>query len=88
LLCRTHQDEHDVACNSHLDAQATHTYYFAVLLSSLSYSLLVSHYSSKSLDEVDKKIAAPFLNKLGYSRSTPPEVRNDPTKLGGVNMHH
>jgi hypothetical protein len=60
--------------NSHLDARATHTYYFAVLLPSLSYSLPVSHYSFKSLDEVDKKVAAPFLNKLGYSRSTPRAV--------------
>jgi hypothetical protein len=65
--------------NSHLDARATHTYYFAVLLQSLSYSLPVSHFSSKSLDDVDKKIAAPFMNKLGYSRSTPRAVRYSPT---------
>ena len=64
-----------------------HTYYFAILLPSLSYSLPVSHFSSKSLDDVDKKIAAPFLNKLGYSRSTPRAVRYGPTKFGGVNMH-
>jgi hypothetical protein len=76
-----------IVLNSHLDARATHTYYFAVLLPSLSYSLPVSHYSSKSLDEVDKKIAAPFLNKLGYSRSTPRAVRYGPIKFGGVNMH-
>jgi hypothetical protein len=53
-----------------------------ILLPSLSYSLPVSHFPSKSLDDVDKKIAAPFLKKLGYSRSTP-----CPTKFGGVNMH-
>jgi hypothetical protein len=60
-----------IVLNSHLDARATHTYYFVVLLPSLSYSLPVSHYSSNSLDEEDKKIATPFLNKLGYSQSTP-----------------
>jgi hypothetical protein len=74
--------------NSHLDARVTHTYYFAVLLPRLSYSLPVtSHYSSKNLDEVDKKIAAPFLNKLGDSRSMPQAVRYGPTRFGGVNMH-
>jgi hypothetical protein len=76
-----------IVLNSHLDARATHTYYFAILLLSLSYSLPVSHFSSKSLNDVDKKIAAPFLNKLGYSRSTPRAVRYGPTKFGGVNMH-
>jgi hypothetical protein len=60
-------EKSQIVLNSHLDAWATHTYYFAVLLPSLSYSLPVSHYFSKSLDEVDKKVAAPFLNKLGYS---------------------
>jgi hypothetical protein len=76
-----------VVLNSHLDARATHTYYFAVLLPSLSYSLPVSHYSSNSLDDVDKKIATPFLNKLGYSRSTPRAVQYGPTRFGGINMH-
>jgi hypothetical protein len=57
-----------------------HTYYFAVLLPSLNYSLPVSHYSSESLDKVDQKVAVPFLNKLGYSRSTPRAVCR-------VNMH-
>jgi hypothetical protein len=28
-----------IVLNSHLDARATHTYYFAILLPSLSYSL-------------------------------------------------
>jgi hypothetical protein len=36
---------------------------------------------------VDKKIVAPFLNKLGYSRSTPRAVRYGPTKFGDVNIH-
>jgi hypothetical protein len=36
---------------------------------------------------VDKKIAIPFLNKLGYSRSTPRPVRCGPLKYGGVNLH-
>jgi hypothetical protein len=67
-------EKSQIVLNSHLDARATHTYYFAVLLPSLSYSLLVSHYSSKNLDEIDKKIAAPFLYKLGYLRSTPRAV--------------
>jgi len=43
-------EKSQIVLNSHLDARATHTYYFAVLLPSLSYSLPVSHYSSKSLD--------------------------------------
>jgi hypothetical protein len=55
-------EKSQIVLNSHLDARATHTYYFAVLLPSLSYSLPISHYSSKSLDKVDKKIASPFLN--------------------------
>jgi hypothetical protein len=59
-------EKSQIVLNSHLDARAMHTYYFAILLLSLSYSLPVSHYSSKNLDEVDKKTAAPFLNKLGY----------------------
>jgi hypothetical protein len=80
-------EKSQIVLNSHLDAQATHTYYFAVLLPSLSYSLPVSHYSSKSLNKVDKKIAVPFLNKLGYSRSTPRPVQYGPTKFGVINMH-
>jgi hypothetical protein len=80
-------EKSQIVLNSHLDARATHTYYFTVLLPSLSYSLPVSHYSSKSLNEVDKKITVPFLNKLGYSRSTPRAVRCGPTRFGGVNMH-
>jgi hypothetical protein len=36
---------------------------------------------------MDKKITAPFLNKMGYSRSTPRAVRYGPTRFGGVNMH-
>jgi hypothetical protein len=80
-------EKSEIVLNSHLDARATHTYYFAVLLPSLSYSLPVSHYSSKSLNEVDKKVAASFLNKLGYSLSTPRAVRYGPTRFGGVNMH-
>jgi hypothetical protein len=80
-------EKSQMVLNSHLDARATHTYYFAILLPSLSYSLPVSHFSSKSLDDVDKKIADPFLNKLGYSRSTPRAVRYGPTKFGDVNMH-
>jgi hypothetical protein len=60
--------------NSCLDPRATHTYYFAVLLPSLSYTLPVSHYSNQALGTVDKKIAIPFLNKLGYLRSTPRPV--------------
>jgi hypothetical protein len=52
-------EKSQIVLNSHLDARATNTYYFAILLPSLSYSLPVSHYSSKSLDKVDKKIAAP-----------------------------
>jgi hypothetical protein len=43
-------EKSQIVLNSHLDARATYTYYFAVLLPSLSYSLPVSHYSSKSLD--------------------------------------
>jgi hypothetical protein len=31
-------------------------------------------HDSNSLDEVDKKVAVPFLNKLGHSRSTPRAV--------------
>jgi hypothetical protein len=58
-------EKSQIVLNSHLDTRATHTHYFAVLLPSLSFSLPVSHYSSQSLDAVDKKIAAPFLNKLG-----------------------
>jgi hypothetical protein len=73
--------------NSCLDPRATHTYYFAVLLPSLSYTLPVSHYSNQALDTVDKKIAIPFLNKLGYSRSTPRPVRYGPLKYRGVNLH-
>jgi hypothetical protein len=81
-------EKSQIVLNSHLDARATHTYYFVVLLPSLSYSLPISHYSSKSLDNVDKKIAAPFLNKLGFSRSTPQAVHYGPARFGGVNMHH
>jgi hypothetical protein len=80
-------EKSQIVLNSHLDARATHTYYFAVLLPSLSYSLPVSHYSSKSLVEVDKKVTGPFLNKLGYSRSTPRVGQYGPTSLGRVNMH-
>jgi hypothetical protein len=80
-------EKSQIVLNSHLDARSTHTYYFVVLLPSLSYSLPVSHYSSKSLDDVDKKIAAPFLNKLGNSRSMPRAVHYGPTRFGGVNMH-
>jgi hypothetical protein len=54
-------EKSQIVLNSHLDTRATHTYYFAILLPSLSYSLPVGHFSSKSLDGVDKKIAAPFL---------------------------
>jgi hypothetical protein len=86
-------EKSQIVLNSHLDAWATHTYSFSVLLPSLSYSLPVSHYSlpvrhysSNRLDEVDKNIEAPFLNKLGYSRSTPRAVWYGPTRFGGVNM--
>jgi hypothetical protein len=71
-------EKSQIVLNSHLDARAKHTYYFTVLLSSLSYPLPVSHFSSKK---------APFKNKLGYSRSTPRAVQYGPTKFGGVNMH-
>jgi hypothetical protein len=67
-------EKSQIVLNSHLDARATHTYYFAIILPSLSYSLPVSHFSSKNLDDMDKKIAAPFLHKMGYSRSTPRAV--------------
>jgi hypothetical protein len=81
-------EKSQIVLNSHLDTRATHTYYFAVLFPSLSYSLLpISHYSSKCLGDVDKKIAAPFMNKLGYSRSTLRALRCGSTKFGGVNMH-
>jgi hypothetical protein len=50
-------EKSQIVLNSHLVARATHTYYFAILLPSLSYSLPVSHFSSKNLDDVDKKIA-------------------------------
>jgi hypothetical protein len=80
-------EKSQIVLNSHLDPLATHTYYFAILLLSLSYSLPVSHFSSKSLNDVDKKIAAPFMNKLGYSRSMPRAVQYGATKFGGVNMH-
>jgi hypothetical protein len=38
-------EKSQIVLNSHLDARATHTYYFAILLLSLSYSLLsaISH---------------------------------------------
>jgi hypothetical protein len=67
-------EKSQIVLNSHLDARAMHTYYFAILLPSLSYSLPVSHFSSKSLNDMGKEIAAPFMNKLGYSRSTPHAV--------------
>jgi hypothetical protein len=67
-------EKSQIVLNSHLDTRATNTYYFAVLLPSLSYSLPVSHFSSKSLDEVDRRVAVPFLNKLGYCRSMPRAV--------------
>jgi hypothetical protein len=63
-------DKSSLIQNSCLDPRVTHTYYFAVLLPSLSYTLPVSHYSNQALATVDKKVAIPFLNKLGYSRST------------------
>jgi hypothetical protein len=53
-------EKSQIVLNSHLDARAMHNYYFAVLLPSLSYSLPVSHYSSKSLDEVDQKVSGVF----------------------------
>jgi hypothetical protein len=80
-------DKSSLIQNSCLDPRATHTYYFAVLRPSLSYTLPVSHYSNQALDTVDKKIAIPFLNKLGYSRSTPRPVQYGPLKYGGVNLH-
>jgi hypothetical protein len=43
-------EKSQIVLTSHLDARAMHTYYFGVLLPSLSYSLPVSHYSSKSLN--------------------------------------
>jgi hypothetical protein len=73
-------DKSSLIQNSCLDPRATHTYYFAVLLPSLSYTLPVSHYSNQALDTVDKKIAIPFLNKLGYLRSTPRPVQYGPLK--------
>jgi hypothetical protein len=39
------------------------------------------------LATVDKKVAIPFLNKLGYSRSTARPVWYGPLKYGGLNLH-
>jgi hypothetical protein len=49
-------DQCSLIQNSCLDPRATHTYYFAVLLPSLSYTLPVSHYSNQALDTVDQPL--------------------------------
>jgi hypothetical protein len=58
-------EKSQIVLNSHLDAPATHTYYFAVLLPSLSYSLPVSHYSFKKSQRSGQENSSSLPEQIG-----------------------
>ena len=70
--------------HSTLDVTCTWRYYHSIFLPSISYSMPVNMLSPTKLTHLTHKSTQPFLNKVGYSRTTPSDVVYGPKKYGGI----
>ena len=79
-------------CNRHLQViqsspfhrQDARTYYYAIFLPSIGYSLPLSHFTEKELISIQYKPTRLLLAKAGFNRNTKQEVIFGPKSLGGL----
>ena len=62
------------------------TYYYACYLPSIGYPLTHSYFSSKQLDNIQRKAMSIIFAKCGYNRNTKRDLLYGPLELGGANF--
>jgi hypothetical protein len=73
---------------SPLDRKESWTYYQAVYLPSVSYSLPIGHLSPALLTKIQASAIRTFLPKCGYNRNIPRAVVFAPHEYGGIEYRH
>jgi hypothetical protein len=66
----------------------TETYYFAVYVPSMAYSLVVGTFSERQAQQIQSPVAQATLTGLGYHRRTPIAIAYGPPALGGIGLRH
>jgi hypothetical protein len=87
LLDNSNRRARQVA-TSPLGRKESWTYYHAVYLPSVSYSLPIGHLSPALLTKIQAPAIQTFLSKCGYNRNLPRAVVFGPHKYGGIKYRH
>ena len=85
LALREKSNRHlDVIQSSPFQRQDAWTYYYAIFLPSIGYSLPVSHFTERELIPIQQKPTRLLLAKAGFNRNTKQAIIFGPKALGGL----
>jgi hypothetical protein len=77
-----------IIAGSILKYEETETYYFAIYMPSMSYSLVVGTLSDRQSQKIQSPVTQATLTGLGYNSHTPHAIVYGPPSLGGIGLHH
>lgn len=87
-LIKKAQRHTQILASSILKYEETETYYFAIYVPSMSYSLVVGTLTEKQSHTIQSPVTQIVLTGLGYHSRTPLEVVYGPPSLGGLGLRH
>jgi hypothetical protein len=86
---RKQSDQHGVIIQ--ISAMVRHeawTYYFAIYITSVGYSLPVCHFTRHRLDHIQRKAMNAIFSKCGFNKNTKRAILFGPSVYGGANFRH
>jgi hypothetical protein len=87
-LCAKMASFHQVLVSSAFNRREAWTFYFAIYLPSIGYSLPLCHFTKSELDLLHRKVMSEMIAHCGFCRKTKLEIVYGPADLGGACFCH